>query len=175
MAFLLLISVDIFSHWLQMYSSLVAGDLSHKVNPRPCTLCSPQWMCFRWQGHRASRHTLIPWLRHYLDALSSLMNKICQVGRMQCTCFSQTGQGPKFSVQETHNQNWLIQQYYGHRLFMGFCCVSCEVLYLAVYIADWQTRAASPLQPGQSSMLMSSQPRAASFIGINVHLIAGKC
>lgn len=30
-AFLLLISLDIFSHWLQMYSSLVAGDISHKV------------------------------------------------------------------------------------------------------------------------------------------------
>ena len=33
MAFVALISLDIFSHWLQMYSSLVAGDLSHKVPP----------------------------------------------------------------------------------------------------------------------------------------------
>jgi hypothetical protein len=32
MLFLSLIILDIFSHWLQMYSSLVAGDISHKVS-----------------------------------------------------------------------------------------------------------------------------------------------
>lgn len=69
MLFLSLIILDIFSHWLQMYSSLVAGDISHKV---------------------------------------------------------------------THNQSWLVRYYYTHRIFMGFCCVCCEVLYLALYLLGWE-------------------------------------
>ncbi|PNH02087.1 putative CDP-diacylglycerol--inositol 3-phosphatidyltransferase 2 [Tetrabaena socialis] len=28
------------------------------------------------------------------------------------------------------SKSWLVRTYYSNRLFMGYCCVSCEVLYL---------------------------------------------
>lgn len=36
-------------------------------------------------------------------------------------------------MQEVAAKNPLIRLYYSQRLFMGFCCVSCEVLYLACF------------------------------------------
>ena len=47
-------------------------------------------------------------------------------------------------MQETHNQSWLVRYYYTHRIFMGFCCVCCEVLYLAIYMLGWQQLWAAP-------------------------------
>ncbi|KAK7250739.1 hypothetical protein RIF29_33374 [Crotalaria pallida] len=36
--------------------------------------------------------------------------------------------------------NWLFKAYYGNRMFMAYCCVSCEVLYLILfYLAENQT------------------------------------
>ncbi|KAF7810777.1 putative CDP-diacylglycerol--inositol 3-phosphatidyltransferase 2 [Senna tora] len=29
--------------------------------------------------------------------------------------------------------NWLFRAYYGNRMFMAYCCVSCEVLYLLLF------------------------------------------
>jgi len=31
------------------------------------------------------------------------------------------------------NKSWLMKAYYQRRLFMGYCCVSAEVLYLILY------------------------------------------
>jgi len=31
-----------------------------------------------------------------------------------------------------------VRYYYTHRIFMGFCCVCCEVLYLALYLLGWE-------------------------------------
>eukprot|EP00887_Chlorella_sp_A99_P002910 scaffold6.g2910.t1 len=31
----------------------------------------------------------------------------------------------------------VVRFYYRHRLFMGFCCVCCEVLYLCLYLLSW--------------------------------------
>jgi len=59
-----LIFLDIFSHWFQMYSTLLIGAISHK---------------------------------------------------------------------DTKSASWLVRTYYQQRLFMGFCCVCCEVLYLCLY------------------------------------------
>lgn len=36
-------------------------------------------------------------------------------------------------MQEAQASNPLIRLYYSQRIFMGFCCVSCEVLYLSTY------------------------------------------
>lgn len=36
-------------------------------------------------------------------------------------------------MQEVGAKNPLIKLYYSQRPFMGFCCISCEVLYLAIY------------------------------------------
>ncbi|CAN8276740.1 unnamed protein product [Cochlearia groenlandica] len=36
--------------------------------------------------------------------------------------------------------SWLFKLYYGNRMFMGYCCVSCEVLYIILFlIAQNQT------------------------------------
>ncbi|CAL0304274.1 unnamed protein product [Lupinus luteus] len=36
--------------------------------------------------------------------------------------------------------NWLFKAYYGNRIFMAYCCVSCEVLYLILfYLAENHT------------------------------------
>lgn len=40
----------------------------------------------------------------------------------------------------------LVRCYYRRRLFMCFCCVCCEVLYLALYLLHWPAfRAWRPL------------------------------
>mmetsp|Transcript_15860 Transcript_15860/g.34219 ORF Transcript_15860/g.34219 Transcript_15860/m.34219 type:complete len:241 (+) Transcript_15860:99-821(+) len=59
-----LIFLDIFSHWFQMYSTLLLGAATHK---------------------------------------------------------------------DVRSKSWLVRKYYQHRIFMGFCCVCCEVLYLVIY------------------------------------------
>ncbi|KAJ4834528.1 putative CDP-diacylglycerol--inositol 3-phosphatidyltransferase 2 [Turnera subulata] len=30
--------------------------------------------------------------------------------------------------------NWLFKAYYGNRMFMAYCCVACEVLYIALFL-----------------------------------------
>ncbi|KAI3436390.1 hypothetical protein D9Q98_005807 [Chlorella vulgaris] len=66
--FLLLIMLDIFSHWFQMYSTLAMGASTHK---------------------------------------------------------------------DTNSRSFVVSAYYRSRLFMGYCCICCEVLYLALYLLSW--------------------------------------
>jgi CDP-diacylglycerol--inositol 3-phosphatidyltransferase len=40
--------------------------------------------------------------------------------------------GTSHKVLSNHH-NWLVRSYYANRIFMGTCCVSCEVLYLSLY------------------------------------------
>lgn len=36
--------------------------------------------------------------------------------------------------------NWLFKAYYGNRMFMAYCCVACEVLYITLFLlAEKQT------------------------------------
>ncbi|XP_038707093.1 probable CDP-diacylglycerol--inositol 3-phosphatidyltransferase 2 isoform X1 [Tripterygium wilfordii] len=32
------------------------------------------------------------------------------------------------------SSNWLFKAYYGNRMFMAYCCVSCEVLYIILFL-----------------------------------------
>jgi CDP-diacylglycerol--inositol 3-phosphatidyltransferase len=41
-------------------------------------------------------------------------------------------------LQDVKSRSWLVRTYYKHRLFMGFCCICCEVLYLCMYLLSWQ-------------------------------------
>ncbi|XP_068647362.1 CDP-diacylglycerol--inositol 3-phosphatidyltransferase 1-like isoform X2 [Aristolochia californica] len=66
LVFLLLLALDISSHWFQMYSTFLTGKASHK------------------------------------DVKDST--------------------------------SWLFRVYYGNRIFMAFCCVSSEVLYIILYL-----------------------------------------
>jgi CDP-diacylglycerol--inositol 3-phosphatidyltransferase len=62
MLFISLIFLDVFSHWFQMYSTLLMGGGTHKTG-----------------------------------------------------------------------RSWLVRLYYSNRIFMGFCCVCCEVLWLSLF------------------------------------------
>ncbi|KAI4304136.1 hypothetical protein MLD38_039687 [Melastoma candidum] len=66
LTFLLLLALDIASHWFQMYSTFLSGKVSHK------------------------------------DVKDST--------------------------------SWLFRAYYGNRMFMAFCCVACEVLYITLFL-----------------------------------------
>ncbi|XP_077234747.1 CDP-diacylglycerol--inositol 3-phosphatidyltransferase 1-like isoform X1 [Tasmannia lanceolata] len=66
LVFLSLLALDIASHWLQMYSTFLAGKANHK------------------------------------DVKDS--------------------------------SSWLFKAYYGNRLFMGYCCVASEVLYIGLFL-----------------------------------------
>jgi CDP-diacylglycerol--inositol 3-phosphatidyltransferase len=38
------------------------------------------------------------------------------------------------------SSNWLFRAYYGNRMFMAYCCVACEVLYIILFLlAENQT------------------------------------
>ncbi len=39
-----------------------------------------------------------------------------------------------YDVQDTESQSPVVRFYYQQRLFMGFCCICCEVLYLSLYL-----------------------------------------
>ena len=42
------------------------------------------------------------------------------------------------AVQDVNSSNPIVRFYYSSRAFMGFCCICCEVLYLALYLHAWQ-------------------------------------
>lgn len=37
-------------------------------------------------------------------------------------------------MQDVNSRSRLVRLYYSNRIFMGFCCVCCEVLYLALFL-----------------------------------------
>jgi CDP-diacylglycerol--inositol 3-phosphatidyltransferase len=39
--------------------------------------------------------------------------------------------------ESAQHRSLLVRLYYQHRLFMGACCVACEVLYLCLYLLAW--------------------------------------
>ena len=43
-------------------------------------------------------------------------------------------------VQDVHSRNIVVRVYYRYRVFMGICCICCEVLYLALYLQHWEPR-----------------------------------
>ncbi|TKY67649.1 CDP-diacylglycerol--inositol 3-phosphatidyltransferase 2 [Spatholobus suberectus] len=49
-----------------------------------------------------------------------------------------TGKASHKDVKDS--SSWLFRAYYGNRMFMAYCCVSCEVLYLILfYLSENQT------------------------------------
>jgi hypothetical protein len=41
------------------------------------------------------------------------------------------------ALQDTNSRSFVVRAYYRSRLFMGFCCICCEVLYLMLYLLSW--------------------------------------
>ncbi|KAI5669475.1 hypothetical protein M9H77_19328 [Catharanthus roseus] len=58
------------------------------------------------------------------------------------------------------SSNWLFRAYYGSRTFMGYCCVSCEVLYIMLFL----------LAENQTENLPAVLAAAAKQTGINILL-----
>jgi CDP-diacylglycerol--inositol 3-phosphatidyltransferase len=44
---------------------------------------------------------------------------------------------PYVLLQDVRSRSWLVRTYYRNRIFMGFCCICCEVMYLALYLLAW--------------------------------------
>eukprot|EP01023_Acetabularia_acetabulum_P066290 TRINITY_DN8936_c0_g1_i10.p1 TRINITY_DN8936_c0_g1~~TRINITY_DN8936_c0_g1_i10.p1 ORF type:complete len:172 (+),score=5.53 TRINITY_DN8936_c0_g1_i10:75-590(+) len=47
----------------------------------------------------------------------------------------------KASHKDSEDQGWLMRLYYNNRVFMGYCCVSCEVVYLMLLMMCVQNQA----------------------------------
>lgn len=69
-----------------------------------------------------------------------------------------------------------MRTYYKHRLFMGFCCVCCEVLYLCLYGLAFpalrEARVAS-LVVTLPQQLLALEPGNNIFLLLSVFLQAG--
>ncbi|CAG9461165.1 unnamed protein product [Pedinophyceae sp. YPF-701] len=63
----------------------------------------------------------------------------------------------------------LVRLYYRYRLFMGYCCVSCEVLYLALYLLQWDAF----LAPGPIAAATATPVVRALFALVGVELREG--
>ncbi|KAH9679190.1 CDP-diacylglycerol--inositol 3-phosphatidyltransferase 1 [Citrus sinensis] len=70
------------------------------------------------------------WLQMYRKVLLSLGNMPTTLD-LCCSTFL-TGKTNHKDVKDS--TNWLFKAYYGNRMFMGYCCVACEVLYLILFL-----------------------------------------
>lgn len=57
-------------------------------------------------------------------------------------------------AQDVNSKNIIIRFYYSSRIFMGFCCICCEVLYMALYLWHWQPEATDLTSGGESALLL---------------------
>ncbi|KAH9679161.1 CDP-diacylglycerol--inositol 3-phosphatidyltransferase 1 [Citrus sinensis] len=70
------------------------------------------------------------WLQMYRKVLLSLGNMPTPLD-LCCRTFL-TGKTSHKDVKDS--TNWLFKAYYGNRMFMGYCSVTCEVLYLILFL-----------------------------------------
>ncbi|KAK9799740.1 hypothetical protein WJX73_006970 [Symbiochloris irregularis] len=76
------------------------------------------------------------------------------------------------SHKDKESRSFLVRVYYQRRLFMGVCCICCEVLYLALYLLHWPDRFWSrplyalpaSLQPHLHSLLRGDSVSPAALI-----------
>lgn len=54
---------------------------------------------------------------------------LLSVRHLSCVCCALP-----FAKQDVHSKSGLVRLYYSQRIFMGFCCICCEVEYLALYL-----------------------------------------
>ena len=201
--FMLLVTLDLASHWYQMYATLAAGGITHKVQAivsalllhkaaQGCSLTkqfhsasccislcpgAAAALLLRWRAclhvHRAvpgscccrlagGHLTLViccisfwevPASQSTTTAPSQQDQSCMQLTHSQpvcCHCRRDMhfllAQAALFNlslavlpVQDIDSHSMLVRYYYQHRIFMGFCCVSVEVLYLLVSaLSKWK-------------------------------------
>ena len=105
---LALLMLDIFSHWFQMYGTLIMGSSTHK---------------------------------------------------------------------DVNSRSFIVRFYYKHRLFMGFCCICVEVLYLLLYLLAFpQFHALAPLSFPRLVVSFMEQSLGVGFLpGGKVPLVCVLC
>jgi len=54
-----------------------------------------------------------------------------------CHMYASLVSGGTSHKELSNHHNWLVRSYYANRIFMGTCCVSCELLYLSIYALRW--------------------------------------
>nr|GEV60153.1 probable CDP-diacylglycerol--inositol 3-phosphatidyltransferase 2 [Tanacetum cinerariifolium] len=54
--------------------------------------------------------------------------------------------------------SWLFKLYYGNRMFMGYCCIACEVLYIALFLLAKESQTITDVLLGaaQQSIIYSA-------------------
>lgn len=101
--FLSLLALDIASHWLQMYRYFFfpcfVGSVQSGILQKKSSLCCQ--IKTKWA-----------WFDNYLHFF------------FFCSTFL-FGRASHKDVKDS--KNWLFKAYYGNRIFMAYCCVSCEV------------------------------------------------
>lgn len=75
--------------------------------------------------------------------------------------------------QDTSSRSAVVRFYYRHRLFMGFCCVCCELLYLALFLLHWPQYHAWPLLPLRLPGLTEAHPDGRWFARVSVGVALG--
>jgi len=81
--------------------------------------------------------------------------------------FATMSQGSK-THKDTSSKSLLVRLYYRHRLLMGACCVSCEVLYVAIFLLQSGVKIA--VTPGPFGGPMLATPTLVTLfqkVGIN--------
>lgn len=64
-------------------------------------------------------------------------------------CLIRTAGCAVCTAQDVKSRSWLVRTYYKNRIFMGYCCCSCEMLYLVVRTARCVTHSV-PQDAGDS-------------------------
>lgn len=54
-----------------------------------------------------------------------------------CHMYASLVSGGTSHKELSNHHNWLVRSYYANRIFMGTCCVSCELMYLSLYGLAW--------------------------------------
>lgn len=146
--FIALIALDIFSHWFQMYQTLLAGSTTHKV-----WLARGVWVLVVGGQHRgggggcgqmASKRATAAAVEAAL--VDRTVGGAGQESHDVCSCMRAGSNNQSVApstpctylhtrnTQEVNSRSRLVRLYYSNRIFMGFCCVCCEVLYLALFL-----------------------------------------
>merc|ERR1712144_34673 len=75
-----------------------------------------------------------------------------------CHMYASLVSGGTSHKELSNHHNWLVRSYYANRIFMGTCCVSCELLYLSLYAMHW------PIFNKWSIVLSDSRPEVSIFL-----------
>lgn len=69
-------------------------------------------------------------------------------------------------MQDVHSRNFIVRVYYRYRVFMGICCICCEVLYLALYMQHWQPDQSWPCTP---KFLLAVLPSTCATVVVHLY------